>query len=59
MHKFEMPQWAIERVLERRSPMHLHDDLDPRRTALIIVDLQNGFGSIMPQAPLREPPPFH
>jgi ureidoacrylate peracid hydrolase len=43
MHKFEMPQWAIDRVLERRSRLHVHDDLDPRRTALIVVDLQNGF----------------
>ncbi|MBO0763912.1 MAG: cysteine hydrolase [Hyphomicrobiaceae bacterium] len=43
MHKFEMPQWAIDRVLERRGRLHAHENLDPPRTALIVVDLQNGF----------------
>jgi ureidoacrylate peracid hydrolase len=43
MHKLEMPQWAIDRTLERRGRLHAHDDLDPRRTALIVVDLQNAF----------------
>src|SRR4029434_2969927 len=43
MHDFPMPQWAIDRVLQRRGKLHVHDDMDPRRTALIVVDLQNGF----------------
>ncbi len=43
MHPFTMPQWAIDRVLARRPRLHAHDDLDPRKTALIVVDLQNGF----------------
>ena len=43
MHDFTMPQWAIDRVLQRRGKRHVHDDMDPRRTALIVVDLQNGF----------------
>jgi ureidoacrylate peracid hydrolase len=43
MHDFTMPQWAIDRVLQRRGKLHVHDDMDPRRTALIVVDLQNGF----------------
>jgi ureidoacrylate peracid hydrolase len=43
MHKFEMPQWAIDCALERRGRLHAHDNLDPRRTALIVVDLQNAF----------------
>ena len=43
MHDFTMPQWAIDRVLERRGKLHIHDDLDPSTTALIVVDLQNGF----------------
>src|SRR4029450_1168444 len=42
MHDFTMPQWAIDRVLQRRGTLHVHDDMDPRRTALIVVDLQNG-----------------
>ena len=43
MHDFTMPQWAIDRVMQRRGTLHVHDDMDPRRTALIVVDLQNGF----------------
>jgi ureidoacrylate peracid hydrolase len=43
MHDFTMPPWAIDRVLQRRGKLHVHDDMDPRRTALIVVDLQNGF----------------
>ena len=43
MHKIEMPQWAIDRSMERRGQLHVHDDLDPRKTALIVVDLQNAF----------------
>jgi ureidoacrylate peracid hydrolase len=43
MHDFTMPQWAIDRVLHRRGTLHVHDAMDPRRTALIVVDLQNGF----------------
>ena len=34
MHKIEMPQWAIDRSMERRGKLHVHDDLDPRKTAL-------------------------
>src|SRR5262245_16673433 len=43
MHKIEMPQWAIDCTLQRRGRAHAHDDLDPRKTALIVVDLQNAF----------------
>lgn len=43
MHDLTMPQWAIDRVLTRRPKLHIFDDLDPRKTALIVIDLQNGF----------------
>src|SRR3982074_699659 len=43
MHRIESPQWAIDRTLERRGKRHVHEDLDPSKTALIVVDLQNGF----------------
>jgi len=29
--------------MQRRGKLHVHDDIDPRRMALIVVDLQNGF----------------
>jgi ureidoacrylate peracid hydrolase len=43
MHKIKIPQWAIDRTLERRGKLHVHENLDPSKTALIVVDLQNGF----------------
>ena len=43
MHKVDIPKWAVDRVIERRGSAHPYADLDPARTALIVVDLQNGF----------------
>jgi ureidoacrylate peracid hydrolase len=43
MHDFTMPQWAINRVMQRRGKLHMFDDMIPRKTTLVVVDLQNGF----------------
>jgi ureidoacrylate peracid hydrolase len=43
MHKVKIPQAAIDRVLARRDTLHVFDEIDPARTAHIVVDLQNGF----------------
>jgi ureidoacrylate peracid hydrolase len=43
MHEIKMPQWAIEIALGRRGRLHVHENLDPAKTALIVVDLQNAF----------------
>jgi ureidoacrylate peracid hydrolase len=43
MHKINLPQSLIDRVMERRGNLHVHDNLDPRRTALIVVDMQHAF----------------
>jgi ureidoacrylate peracid hydrolase len=43
MHEIKIAQWAIDRTLQRRGRLHVHEDLDPRKTALIVVDMQNGF----------------
>jgi ureidoacrylate peracid hydrolase len=43
MHRIAIPQAAIDRVLKRRSTLHVFGDLAPSRTAHIVVDLQNGF----------------
>jgi ureidoacrylate peracid hydrolase len=43
MHDLTMPRWAIDRVEMRRPKLHVFDDMDPRKTALIVIDLQNGF----------------
>jgi len=43
MHKVEIPQWATELALARRGKLHVHQNLDPAKTALIVIDLQNAF----------------
>jgi len=43
MHKLSIPQAIIDRVIARRGKEHVFDDFDPARTALVVVDLQNGF----------------
>jgi ureidoacrylate peracid hydrolase len=43
MHKVSIPQSIIERVVARRGREHVFDDLDPRKTALVVVDMQNAF----------------
>ncbi len=38
-----IPQSVIDRVVARRGREHVFANLDPARTALIVVDLQNAF----------------
>ena len=43
MNKTQIPGWALERVMARRGTLHPYADLDPRRTALIAIDMQNAY----------------
>jgi len=43
MHRLSIPQAVVDRVIARRGREHVHDNLDPARTALIVVDMQNAF----------------
>src|SRR4051812_40063436 len=43
MHQVFIPRSIVERVIARRGREHIHDDLDPRKTALVVVDMQNAF----------------
>ena len=43
MHKIAIPQAVVDRVVARRGREHIFDDLDPAKTALVVVDMQNGF----------------
>jgi ureidoacrylate peracid hydrolase len=43
MHKVSISQSIIDRVVTRRGREHIFDDLDPAKTALVVVDMQNGF----------------
>jgi ureidoacrylate peracid hydrolase len=43
MHKVSISQSIVDRVVTRRGREHIFDDLDPAKTALVVVDMQNGF----------------
>jgi len=43
MHAFAIPQSVIARVIERRGREHVYDDVDPAKSALLVVDMQNAF----------------
>jgi len=43
MNRTHIPDWVVSRVIERRGHAHVYRHLDPARTALIVVDLQNAF----------------
>jgi len=43
MHRLGIPDEVRERVILRRGGVAVFDRLNPRRTAHIVVDLQNGF----------------
>src|SRR5215472_17098263 len=43
MKWFDVPESVSRRVLARCGATHPHAELAPKRTALIVVDLQNAF----------------
>jgi ureidoacrylate peracid hydrolase len=53
MHKVTVRQEIIDRVLARRGRYHWFEELDPRRTALIVIDMQELFCA--PGAPAEVP----
>ena len=43
MHRISIPQSVIDDVVRSRGREHVFENLDPAKTALIVVDMQNGF----------------
>lgn len=43
MHQVRIPQSVVDIVQERTGKVHPFDSLDARRTALVVIDLQNYF----------------
>jgi len=43
MHTLSIPQSVVDRAIERRGREHIYEDIDPARTALVVVDMQNAF----------------
>ena len=53
MHDIEIRPEIIERVMARRGRLHLFERLEPAKTALIVIDMQNTF--LRPGAPVEVP----
>lgn len=43
MQTFAIPQWVADRVIARQGKLHPYDRFEPKRTALVVVDMQNYF----------------
>ena len=43
LHKIDIPQAIVDRVIRHRGRAHVYDRFDPKRTALLVVDMQNAF----------------
>jgi ureidoacrylate peracid hydrolase len=53
MHRVALRPQIVERVIARRGRLHLFDALDPKKTALLVIDMQNAF--VAPAAPVEVP----
>src|SRR5229473_4449521 len=43
MHTLSISQSVVDRAIARRGREHNYEDLDPAKTALVVVDMQNAF----------------
>ena len=43
MHKLSIPQSVVDRVVAKRGREYCFEALDPAKTALVVVDMQNAF----------------
>ena len=53
MHQVDVRQEIVDRVLARRGRYHLFDSLNPKETALIVIDMQGTF--VAPGSPAEVP----
>ena len=40
---YGFPQYVIDRVMQKRGKLAVYDRFDPRRTALLVIDMQNFY----------------
>jgi ureidoacrylate peracid hydrolase len=43
MHTLSIPQSVVDRVVAKRGRPYIYEDIDPAKTALVVVDMQNAF----------------
>lgn len=53
MHPNTLSTEVTERLMARRGRVHIYERLDPKRTALVVIDMQNAF--CKPGAPVEVP----
>ena len=53
MHKVSIRKHIVERIVARRGDIHWFERLDPSKTALVVIDMQNTF--CLPGAPGEVP----
>ena len=53
MHRVAIRPEIVERVMARRGRLHPFESLDAKRTALLVIDMQNAF--VAPGAPVEVP----
>lgn len=42
-HESKIPDEILERIVARRGKLHIYDEIEAARTALLVVDMQNAF----------------
>ncbi len=52
-HQTEIHPDVVDRILARRGRLHVHETIDPRRSALVVIDMQVAF--LEPGAPAEVP----
>ncbi len=45
---YGMPPYVIERVMAKRGRLAVFDHFDPRKTALLVIDMQNFYVGEIP-----------
>ncbi len=43
MHKVEIPDYVIERIMAKRGKLSVFDHFEPEKTALLVIDMQNFY----------------
>jgi ureidoacrylate peracid hydrolase len=43
MHEISIPQSVVDRVIAKRGRKFVFEDMEPAKTALVVVDMQNAF----------------
>ena len=54
MHNTKIPQYIKDRVVKRRGKLNMHEKINPKTSALLVIDMQNCF--IIPKLSIVEVP---